>query len=84
MRGLFVLYETLVLGTRMLMRSAALAAEGEDIEIGRGTLAVTMIFSLGFAIGLFFVLPLLLSEASPRRQPAATWSPTSSRGGSGW
>jgi len=63
-RGVLVLYETLVLGTRMLMRSAALAAEGEDIEIGRGTLAVTMIASLGFAIGLFFVLPLVLSEAA--------------------
>jgi len=63
-RGVLVLYETLVLGTRMLMRSAALAAEGEDIEIGRGTLAITMIASLGFAIGLFFVLPLVLSEAA--------------------
>jgi uncharacterized protein YqhQ len=63
-RGVLVLYESLVLGTRMLMRSAALAAEGEDVEIGRGTLAVTMIFSLGFAIALFFVLPLLLSEAA--------------------
>jgi uncharacterized protein YqhQ len=63
-RGVLVLYETLILGTRMLMRSAALAAEGEEIEIGRGTLAVTMIISLGFAIGLFFVLPLLLSEVA--------------------
>ena len=63
-RGVLVLYETLILGTRMLMRSAALAAEGEDIEIGRGTLAVTMIASLGFAIGLFFVLPLVLSEVA--------------------
>lgn len=60
-RGVFVLYETLVLGTRMLMRSAAIAAEGEDIEIGRGTLIVSMVVSLGFAIGLFFVLPLVLS-----------------------
>ncbi|HEY7737716.1 MAG TPA: DUF1385 domain-containing protein [Candidatus Limnocylindria bacterium] len=63
-RGVLVLYETLILGTRMLMRSAALAAEGEDIEIGRGTLAVTMIASLGFAVALFFVLPLVLSEAA--------------------
>lgn len=61
MRGVFVLYETLVMGTRMLMRSAAIAAEGEDIEIGRGTLVVSMVASLGFAIGLFFVLPLVLS-----------------------
>jgi uncharacterized protein YqhQ len=60
-RGVFVLYETLVIGTRMLMRSAAIAAEGEDIEISRRMMVGTMIFSIGFAIALFFVLPLLLS-----------------------
>ena len=60
-RGVFVLYETLVLGTRMLMRSAAIAAEGEDIEIGRGALIVSMIVSIGFAILIFFVAPLALS-----------------------
>jgi uncharacterized protein YqhQ len=60
-RGFFVLYETLVLGTRMLMRSAALAAEGEDIQIGRGMMIGTMIFSLGFAVAIFFLLPLFLS-----------------------
>jgi uncharacterized protein YqhQ len=61
LRGMLVLYETLVIGTRMLMRSAAIAAEGEDIELSRGTIIGTMIFSLGFAIGLFFLLPLFLS-----------------------
>jgi len=60
-RGVFVLYETLVLGTRMLMRSAAIAAEGEDIEISRTTLVVSMVVSLSFAVALFFVLPLVLS-----------------------
>jgi len=61
LRGIFVLYETLVIGTRMLMRSAAIAAEGEDVELSRGTIVMTMIVSLGFAIGLFFLLPLFLS-----------------------
>ena len=61
LRGMFVLYETLVIGTRMLMRSASIAAEGEDVELSRGAIALTMVFSLGFAIGLFFVLPLFLS-----------------------
>jgi uncharacterized protein YqhQ len=61
LRGMFVLYETLVIGTRMLMRSAAIAAEEEDVELGKGTIAVTMIVSLGFAVGLFFLLPLFLS-----------------------
>jgi uncharacterized protein YqhQ len=45
----------------MLMRSASIAAEGEDVELGRGMIAVTMTLSIGFAIGLFFVLPLFLS-----------------------
>ena len=61
LRGVFVLYETLVIGTRMLMRSASIAAEGEDVELGKGAIALTMIVSLGFAIGLFFLLPLFLS-----------------------
>lgn len=61
LRGVFVLYETLVIGTKMLMRSAALAAEGEDVELGKGTIALTMVFSIGFAVALFFLLPLFLS-----------------------
>ena len=65
-RGVLVLYEALVIGTRMLMRSAAIAAEGEDLQIGRGTLAVTMVVSIGLAIGLFFVLPLFLSTFAQR------------------
>jgi uncharacterized protein YqhQ len=61
LRGMILLYETLVIGTRMLMRSASLAAEGEDIELGRGAIALTMVVSIGFAVGLFFLLPLFLS-----------------------
>ena len=63
LRGMFVLYETLVIGTRMLMRSASIAAEGEDIELGKGTIAITMVFSIGFAIGL------LVSGGSSGRRP---------------
>ncbi|MEO8639406.1 MAG: DUF1385 domain-containing protein [Chloroflexota bacterium] len=65
-RGVLVLYEALVIGTRMLMRSAAIAAEGEDIQIGRGTMALTMVISIGFAVGLFFILPLFLSTFAER------------------
>ena len=50
----------------MLMRSAAIAAEGEDIQIGRGTMAITLLVSIGFAVGLFFILPLLLSTLAQR------------------
>jgi uncharacterized protein YqhQ len=61
LRGVILLYETLVIGTRMLMRSASLAAEGEDVELGKGMIAITMTLSIGFAIALFFLLPLFLS-----------------------
>ncbi len=60
-RGVFVLYETLIIGTRMLMRSAAIASEGEDVQIGKGAMVGAMVTSIGFAIALFFVLPLFLS-----------------------
>jgi hypothetical protein len=43
------------------MRSASIAAEDEDIELSKGMLAITMTLSIGFAIGLFFVLPLFPS-----------------------
>jgi uncharacterized protein YqhQ len=65
-RGVLILYEALVIGTRMLMRSAALASAGEDVQIGRGTVAGSLIFSLSFAIGLFFLLPLFLSTFAER------------------
>jgi uncharacterized protein YqhQ len=63
-RGLVVLYEQLVVGTRWLMRSAAISASGQGVELGHGALAVTLALSLGFGVGIFFVLPLLLSQAA--------------------
>jgi uncharacterized protein YqhQ len=65
-RGLVLLYETLVIGTRWLMRSGSVQAEGEGQEMGRGTIAVTLIFTLGLAIGLFVLLPLFLAGATAR------------------
>src|SRR5688500_6575233 len=65
-RGLVVLYETLVVGTRWLMRSGSVQAEGEGQEMGRGTIAVTLLFTLGLAIGLFVLLPLFLAGAATR------------------
>jgi len=63
-RGLVVLYETLVIGTRWLMRSGSVQAEGEGQELGRGTMAVTLIFTLVLAVGLFVLLPLFLAGAA--------------------
>ncbi len=61
-RGLVVLYETLIVGTRWLMRSANIQAAGEGIEIGRWTVALTLVITLGLAIGVFFLLPLVVAS----------------------
>jgi len=63
-RGVVLLYETLVIGTRWLMRSGSIAAAGEGVAMGGGTLAVTMLFTLGLAIGLFVLLPLLVAQGA--------------------
>jgi uncharacterized protein YqhQ len=63
-RGLVVLYETLVIGTRWLMRSGQVAAAGEGLEMGRGTIAATLALTLTLAIGLFVIVPLLLARGA--------------------
>jgi uncharacterized protein YqhQ len=60
-RGLVVLYETLIIGTRWLVRSASVAASEEGIELGRGSIALMLGLTLVAAIGIFFLLPLFLA-----------------------
>src|SRR5918992_4376219 len=62
-RGLVVLYETLFVGTRWLVRSASLQAEEDQVEIGRGAIALMLVITIAAGLGLFFFLPLLLSSA---------------------
>ncbi len=64
LRGLVVLYETLVVGTRWLVRSASLQAAGEGIELGRGSVALMLLLTLAFGVGIFFLLPLLLASVT--------------------
>jgi uncharacterized protein YqhQ len=66
LRGLVVLYEQLVIGTRWLTRSAAIAASGQGVEIGGGMMTLTLVISLVFGIALFFVLPLFLAQLVSR------------------
>src|SRR6188768_4216335 len=63
-RGVVVLYETLVIGTRWLMRSGSLAAAGEGVAFGGKALALTMLFTIGLAIGLFVLLPLIVAQGA--------------------
>ena len=63
-RGLVVLYETLVIGTRWLVRSANVQAEEDDVELGKGTIAVTLLITFGVAIAVFSLLPLFISSVA--------------------
>jgi uncharacterized protein YqhQ len=65
-RGLVVLYETLVIGTRWLMRSGSVQAQGSGQELGRGAIAITLLFTIGLAVGLFVLLPLIVAAAATR------------------
>src|SRR5579864_2864550 len=42
-RGLIVLYETLILGSRWLVRSAGLQAQEEGVELGKGGIAAMLL-----------------------------------------
>jgi len=59
-RGLVVLYETLVIGTKWLIRSANVQV-GEDEELGKGTVALMLGFTLLIGLGIFFLLPLVIA-----------------------
>jgi len=55
-RGIFVLWDALVLGMRALTFSANVQA-GEDHKIEGAPLTITLVSSLVLGIGLFFLLP---------------------------
>jgi uncharacterized protein YqhQ len=59
-RGLTMLWDTLVLGTRSLMYSADIALEEEEVEFGGAMMWGTLIVSLALGVGLFIVLPALV------------------------
>ena len=62
-RGLVMLWEMLILGMRMMLFSANVQARSElDQEIPTGMVAAMLTFSLAFAVGIFFILPLLLTR----------------------
>ncbi len=63
-RGLVVLYETLVVGTRWLVRSANVQAEEEGIELGKGSVILMLGLTLLAGVGIFFLLPLLIASVT--------------------
>jgi uncharacterized protein YqhQ len=63
-RGLVVLYETLIVGTRWLVRSANVQASEEGVELGRGSIIVMLTLTLLAGVGIFFLLPLFVASAT--------------------
>jgi uncharacterized protein YqhQ len=63
-RGLVVLYETLIVGTRWLVRSASLQAADEGVELGKGSIALMLTLTLVAGIGVFFLLPLFIASVT--------------------
>ena len=63
-RGLVVLYETLVVGTRWLIRSANVQAEEDGVELGKGSVAIMLGLTAVAGIGIFFLLPLFIASVT--------------------
>ena len=63
-RGLVVLYETLVVGTRWLVRSANVQAEEEGVELGKGSVILMLTLTLAAGVGIFFLLPLFVASVT--------------------
>jgi uncharacterized protein YqhQ len=63
-RGLVVLYETLVVGTRWLVRSANVQAQEDGVELGRGAVALMLGLTLLAGVGIFFLFPLLVASVT--------------------
>jgi uncharacterized protein YqhQ len=63
-RGLIVLYETLIVGTRWLIRSASLQASGDGLELGSGSIALMLVITLVLGVGVFFLLPLFVASVA--------------------
>src|SRR6187551_1360398 len=63
-RGLVVLYETLVVGTRWLVRSANVQASEEGVELGKGSVVLMLGLTLLAGVGIFFLLPLFIASVT--------------------
>ncbi len=59
-RGLVMLWDTLSLGYRALMFSANVQLQEDDQPLTGGTMVGTMLVSLLFVVGVFFLLPMFL------------------------
>jgi len=72
LRGLIMLFDALVLGTRALTISAN-AQTGDDEKIEGPVLYLTLFISLSIGIGLFFLAPAALGQLSERLFQINSW-----------
>jgi uncharacterized protein YqhQ len=63
-RGLVVLYETLIVGTRWLVRSANVQVEEQGVELGKGSIVLMLALTLGAGVGIFFLFPLFIASVT--------------------
>jgi uncharacterized protein YqhQ len=63
-RGLVVLYETLIMGTRWLVRSANVQASQDGVELGKGSIVFMLSLTLLAGVGIFFLLPLFIASVT--------------------
>lgn len=66
LRGLVLLWDALSLGTRVLTLSANVQAEEEEEKLEGSALTLTILASIGLAVGLFFIAPAGLSALAER------------------
>lgn len=64
-RGLVVLWDSMSLGMKYLTLSANIQSEEEE-QIEGASLYLTLLISISFSIGLFFVLPTLIIDVLSR------------------
>src|SRR4030066_2492687 len=72
LRGLVMLFDALILGTRALTISAN-TQTGEDEKIEGPVLFLTLFISLAIGVGLFFLAPAAIGQLSERFLGLGSW-----------
>jgi uncharacterized protein YqhQ len=62
LRGIFILIETLFIGVQAISYSANVALETEGVQMNKGASIGLIAGALAFSFGLFFMLPLFLTN----------------------
>lgn len=72
LRGMLGLWTTLALAMKALGISASLAGETEEEQLSKGEVALTVVLGIGLAVGLFIVLPAVMTNLLGERVREST------------